>query len=102
MLNLLNETNDSKFITRKWNIVHDNSKSNYDTTDEITCNTEVLRSNICDYNDAYILVRGDIAVVATPATQVVFKNCVPFIKFITKINETTIDDAEDLELLMPM
>ena len=45
-------------------------------------------------NDAYILVRGDITVVAAPATQLAFKNCAPFTKCITKVDETTIDDAE--------
>ena len=68
ILNLLNEANDSKFATRKWNIVNDNSIPNYDTTNEITYNTEVLKSNLCDYNDAYILVRGDITVTSSPAT----------------------------------
>ena len=103
ILSLLNEANDSKFVTRKWNIVNDNSKSNYDTTNEITYNSEILKSNICDFNDAYILVTGDIIVVAAPATQVAFKNCTPFTKFITKkTDETTIDDAENLDLVMPM
>ena len=64
----MNEKNDSKFVTTKWNIVNDNSKSNYDATNEITNNTQILKSNLCDYNDAYILVRGDITVVAAPAT----------------------------------
>ena len=40
ILNLLNEAKDSEFVTRKWNIVNDNSKSNYDATNEITYNTE--------------------------------------------------------------
>ena len=53
-------------------------------------------------NDAYILVRGDITVVAAPATQLAFKNCAPVTKCITKVDETTIDDAEDLDLVMPM
>ena len=47
---------------------------------------EVLKSNICDYNDAYILVRGNITVVAALATQVAFKNCALFNKYITKID----------------
>ena len=54
--NLWNEANDSKFATRKWNIVIDNSKVNYDTTNEITYNTNVLKSNLTHYDDAYILV----------------------------------------------
>ena len=52
LLNLLNEANDSKFVTRKWNIVNDHSKSNYDAANEITYNTEISKSNFCDYNDA--------------------------------------------------
>ena len=62
IINLLNEANDSKFSTRKWNIVHDNSKANYGVGNEIIYNVEVLKSNLCDYNDAYILVRGDITI----------------------------------------
>ena len=96
---LLNEPND---YSRKWNIVNDQPNANYDVGNEIIFNTEVLKSNLCDYNDAYILVRGDITVVATPATQVTFKNCAPFTKFITKRDGTTIDDVEDLDLIMSM
>ena len=54
--------------------------------------TEVLKSNICDYNDAYILVKDDITVTVTLATQVAFKNCAPFTKCTTKIDWATIDD----------
>ena len=54
---LLNERNNSKFVTRKWNIVKDNSIANYQEGNEITYDTEVLKSKLCDYNDAYILVR---------------------------------------------
>ena len=63
---------------------------------------QVLKSNICDYNDTYILVRCDITITAAGATQVAFKNCAPFTKCITKIDGTTIDDAEDLDLVRPM
>ena len=70
ILILLNEANDSKFVTRKWNIVNNNSKANYNAANEITYDGKVLKSSFCDYNDAYILVRGDITVTAAPATQV--------------------------------
>ena len=73
ILNLLNEASDSKFVTRKWNIVNDDSKANYNAANEITCNTEVLKSSLCDYNDAHILVKGDITVTAAPQRQVAFK-----------------------------
>ena len=61
-----------------------------------------MKSNLCDYNDAYILVKGDITVTAVPTTQVAFKNCAPFTKCITKIDATTIYDNENLDLVMPM
>ena len=69
ILNLLNESNDYKFVTRKWNIVNNQSNANYDERNKVIYNTEVLISNLCDYNDAYILVRGDITI--TDATQVI-------------------------------
>ena len=103
ILNLLNEANGSRFVTRKWNTVNDQSNANYDVGNEIIYNAEVLKSNLCDYNDAYILVKGDITVTAAPQTQISFKfNCEPFTNCITKIVGTTIDDAEDLDLVMPM
>ena len=48
ILNLLNEANNSKFVTRKLNIVNDNSNSNYDATNKINYNTDILKSNLCD------------------------------------------------------
>ena len=63
---------------------------------------EVLKSNLCDNNGAWILVSVDITVVASPAIQVAFKNCVPVAKCITKIYGTSIDDAADLDLAMLM
>ena len=69
---------------------------------ETRYNTEVLKSNLCDHNDIYILLRGDITVDASDETEVIFKNCAPFTKCITIIDGITIDDAEDVDLVMPM
>ena len=52
VLNLLNKANDSKFVTRKCNLLNDQSNASYDEENEIIYNTEVLKSNLCDYNDA--------------------------------------------------
>ena len=71
--------------------------ANYDVGNEIIYNTEVVISNLCDFNGAYILVRSGITVIAAPSTQVSFKNCVSFIKCITKIDGTTVNDAADLD-----
>ena len=62
----------------------------------------MLKSNLSDYNDAYILVRGDITIIGHNVTQVVLKNLALFITCIRKIDQTRIDDAEDLDLVMPM
>ena len=102
ILNLLNHGNDPKFATRKWNMVNDNWNSNYAAVDEITYYTEILKSKLCDYNDAYILVTSDLTIVANPAIQLAFKNIAPFTKCIKKTSRTTIDDAEDLDLVMLM
>ena len=80
ILNLLNEANNYKFVIRKWNIVNDNRNSNCTAANEITYDTEILKFNLCGYNDAYILVTGDITIVAASATQVAFKNRAPFTK----------------------
>ena len=61
----MNELNDSKFATRNWNIINDQSNGSYDVGSEIICKTEA-------YNDAYILVRGNITVTAALATQMSF------------------------------
>ena len=60
----MNEASESKFVTRKWNIFNDQSNANYDVGTEIIYNTEVLKSYLCNYNDAYILVRGNIMIAA--------------------------------------
>ena len=69
---------------------------------EITYITENLKPNLCVYNDAYILVTGNIAVVAAFAAQEAFKNCALFTRCIPKIDGTSIDDADYLDLVMPM
>ena len=67
--NLSNEANYYKSVIRKWNIVNDHSEVNYEEGNETTYNTEVLKSNLCDDNNAYILVSGDITVTAASVRQ---------------------------------
>ena len=101
ILTLLNEASNSKFVTKKWNTGKDQSNANYDAENEIIYKTEVLKSNFCDYNDAYIIVTGGITVVWGPTTQVALKTCAPSINFTAKI-DGTIYDAEELDLAMAM
>ena len=68
--------------------------------------TPMLRSDLCDFSDAYIVVKGTITVVrpnnAKRNKEVTFKNNAPFINCISKINGVKIDNAEDLDVVMPM
>ena len=61
-----------------------------------------MKSNLCDYNDVYILLSGNITVLTALIKQVAIKTCAPFTKCITKIDKTTINDAGGLDLVMPM
>ena len=58
----MNEANDSKFMTRQWNFVNYQSNGYYCAGNKIIYNTKVLKAILCDHNDAYILVRGDITI----------------------------------------
>ena len=105
IVNLLNGTDNdnSKFATKKRHIIDSESNGNYSQNDEIKFLIRSIESSLCDYSDAYILVTGNIT--ATPnnaATQVVFKNCAPFEKCRTVINETFIDEATHINITTPM
>ena len=88
ILNLLNEPSDANFVTSKWKTFNDQSNSNYCEENEIIYSTTVLKSNIYNYNDAYILVRADISVIGCNAlSQVAIKNCAPIISVSQKLME---------------
>ena len=112
--NLLESTSDnlSKFRTRNWVEINDESRGNY-TNSDIRFKTTMLRSNLCDYADSYILLKGTITITgagddaaARRANErnkgVTFKNCAPFTKCISRINNTDIDNSHDIDIVMPM
>ena len=112
--NLLNtESNQpSKFRTRNWVEINDESRGTY-TSNDIKFKTTMLRSNLCDYADAYILVKGTITITGAGDDDaakrldernkgIIFKNCAPFTKCISRINNTDIDNAQDIDIVMPM
>ena len=74
ILNLINKTSDYKFMTRKWNIVNYQSSANNNVGNEIVCKTEVLKHNLCDYINAYILVRVDTTGVRDNGAEATLKN----------------------------
>ena len=112
--NLLNDESNkpSKFRTRNWVEINDESRGTY-TGNDIRFKSTMLRSNLCDYADPYILVNGRIWITgagddaaATQADErdkgVTFKNCAPFIKCISRINNIQIDNVKDIDIVMPM
>lgn len=74
-MNLLNEANNAIFVAIKCNIVKDQSNATDVVWNEIMYCIEVLKPKLCDFNDVYILVRGNVNVVAGLITQVAFKTC---------------------------
>ena len=105
IVNLSNDSDNenSKFATKKWYIIHSESKGNYLPNTEIKFLTSSLESSLCDYSDAHILVTGTINVtVGDNNTKVAFKNCTPFKKCMTEINETFVDEAVHTDIAIPM
>ena len=126
IINLLN----IRFVTKKWIKVHYQSrKDNYNVNKEIRIKTPMLRSDLCDYSDAYIVVKGNIIVdkkylllmilmypiiqqpmqpllilqmIMRLVKKLVFRNNALFINCISKINGVKIDNAEDLDVVIPM
>ena len=103
--NTLNQP--SKFRTRNWIEINEESRGAYNVNSQIKFKTTMLKSSLCDYSDAYILVKGTITVNNTAAAnntnkKVIFKNCAPFTNCISEINNTQIDNAKDINIVMPM
>ena len=96
----------SKFVTREY--VRVNSLSNmHNENKSIRFKTPMLRSDLCDYADAYILVNGTILVNGlNPRDRqnrpLIIKNNAPLVPCITRINGELIEDADDLDIVMPM
>ena len=74
ILNLLNEASNSRFVRRRQNIFNDQSNASYSVGNEIIYSRKVLKSNLCDSKDAYILIRGDI-IGHNLVTPVALNNC---------------------------
>ena len=109
--NLLGNTFDSvpRFITKKCIEVYDQSvtgENRYNSNKQMRFKTSMLRSDLCDYSDAYIAIKGNITVTNPDNDaydkKLAFKNNAPFTSCISKINNTLVDNAEDLDVVMPM
>ena len=102
-----------RFITKKWVEVNDQSgdaNDRYKPNKPIRFKTSMLRSDLCDFSDAYIVVKGDITLTKAADRDFIdvrnsflaFKNNTPFTNSISKINNVLIDIVEDLDIVMPM
>ena len=98
--NLFNvsDNESSKFTTRKWDIINDQNNGQYDNKDEngttIKFETKVIKSNLCDYSDTYILPTENITASNGNAdTKAVFKNLAPFRRYVTHINDEHVETA---------
>ena len=113
MANLLNDESNkpSKFRTINWVEINDDIRDAYYPKKQIRFKTTMLRSSLCDYSDAYIFVKENIAfnnnagagIAANNINEkVIVKNCAPFTSGICKINNTQIDNAEYNDTVMLM
>ena len=111
--NLLDDASNqpSKFKTKNQVEIKDESRATYNSNSEIKFKTTILKSSLRDYSDAYIHAKGPTTVKNTAATdananntnkKVIFENCALFTKCISEINNTNVDDAKDIDVVMPM
>ena len=97
------DNENSKFAAKKWYVIDSESKGNYSHENQIKFLTSSLESNLCDYSDTYILVIWNINVTGGDTnTKVALKNYAPLRKCRTEINETFVDDAQHINIAMPM
>ena len=103
----------SKFKTKNWVEINDESRGTYNVNSQIRFKTTMLKSSLCDYSDAYFLVKGRITITGAGADaaarrederekSVAFKNCAPFTNCISEINNTQVDNAKDIDIVMSM
>ena len=113
IINLLDkiDTDSKHFATKKWYIINDENNTNYgvnkdtggDNPDTIKYDPRVLKPNLCDYAEAYILVDGTVrATNAVNDIRLALKNCAPFTKCNLEINDEHVDTAENLDIVMPI
>ena len=106
IINLLDNTPNqpTKLKIKTWVEINDDSRGTYNTNSQVKFKTSMLMLSLRDYSDAYILVSGTITVAALAVDRgndnikVVFKNCAPFTNCISEINNTQIDNANDIDV----
>ena len=100
-----------RFITKKWIENHDqsgNAEDRYKPSKQIKFKTSMLRSDLCDFSDAYIVVKGTITLTKDADRgftdvrnrYLAFENNAPFPSCVSEINNVLINNAEDLDVIM--
>ena len=109
IINLLGPAYDKvpKFITKKWIEVQSQSGNTYNASKPRRFKTSMLRSDLCNYSDAYVWIKGKVTVTdpnnnANFDRRLMLKNNAPFISCISKINGELVENAEDLDIVIPM
>ena len=113
MISLLDDTRNqpTKFKTKNLVEINDNPFGTYNTNSQIKSKISMLKSSLYDYSDAYKLVKGTLTIAPVPplavnlnnnGKEVVFKNYAPFTNSVSEINNTQIDTAKGIDVVMPM
>ena len=101
----------SKFKTMNWVEITDESRGTYNVNSQIKFKTTMLKSSLFDYSDAYILVRSLLSLITLLLQmpiqiilirKVIFKSCAPFTNCVSKINNIQVDNAKDIDIVIPM
>ena len=101
----------SKFRTKNWVEINDESRGTYNINSQIKFKTTMLKSSLCDYSEAYVPVKGRTTITGAGGDAVArqvderdkvvaFKNCAPFTNCISEINNTQVDNAKDIDMVM--
>ena len=115
IINLLENTPNqpTKFRTKNWAETNNDSRGTYNTNSQVKFKTSMLMSSFCDYNDAYMLVSGTITITGAGNNDaakrldernkgVIFTNCGSLTDCINEINNTQVDNAKYIDVVMPM
>ena len=101
----------SNFRAKKWVEINDESRRTYNVNSQIKFKTTMLKSSLCDYSDAYILLKRTITVNNAAAVdadandtnkKIIFKTSTQFTNCISEINNTQVDNVKDIDTVMPM
>ena len=106
LLSKISGTQLQKFTTKKWIEIYDESDGTYNVNKDIRFKTPQLRSDLCNWNEAYVVVTGKITVTNLNNNsydkKFALKNNAPFFSCVLRINNILTDYCQDLDIVMPL